>query len=114
MGIFLGATSTIGHFIGVPLDIRHVTFSAANFGIALADFSGTIPLSLILEVAVGILGIGLMNVVVSFGLSIAVALYSHGANPSDYLRLIRVLAIDFIKMPHQYILPLRNSDKSKR
>lgn len=114
LGIFLGATSTIGHFIGVPLDIRHVTFSAANFGIALADFSGTIPLSLILEVAVGILGIGLMNVVVSFGLSIAVALYSHGANPSDYLRLIRVLAIDFIKMPHHYILPLRNSDKPKR
>ena len=107
LGIFLGATSTIGYFVGLPLDIRHVTFSAANFGIALADHPGLIPLGLLVNVSIGIFGIGLMNVVVSFGLSIAIALYSHGANPSDYLRLIKILGKDFIRAPHQYILPLR-------
>jgi site-specific recombinase len=108
LGLFLGSTSTIGHFIGLPLDIRHVTFSAANFGIALADNPGLPSLGMVIEVAVGIFSIGLMNVMVSFGLSVAVALYSHGANPSDYLRLTRVLVVDFVRAPHQYILPLRN------
>lgn len=108
LGLFLGSTSTIGLFIGLPLDIRHVTFSAANFGIALADNPGLPSLGVVVEVAVGIFGIGLMNVVVSFGLSIAVALYSHGANPSDYLKLARVLVLDFVRAPHQYILPLRS------
>jgi len=107
LGLFLGSTSTLGHFIGLPLDIRHVTFSAANFGIALADYPGLPSLAMVVEVAVGVFGIGLMNVVVSFGLSIAIALYSHGANPSDYLRLVRVLVLDFVRAPHQYILPLR-------
>jgi site-specific recombinase len=107
LGLFLGATSTLGHFIGLPLDIRHVTFAAANFGIALADYSGLPSLSLVAQVAVGIFCIGLMNVVVSFGLSIAIALYSHGANPADYLKLVKVLVLDFVRSPLQYMLPLR-------
>lgn len=111
LGLFLGATSTVGHFIGLPLDIRHVTFSAANFGIALADYSGIPPLTMLLQVGIGIFGIGLMNVLVSFGFSIAIALYSHGANPSEYVRLIRVLLNDFFRRPHQYILPLKSKGK---
>lgn len=111
LGIFLGATSTIGHFIGISIDIRHVTFSAANFGIALAEHQGPIPLTLLLTVAAGILGIGVVNVLVSFGLSIAIALYSHGANPSEYVRLTKVLVKDFMKAPHRYIYPLKEKKR---
>lgn len=113
LGIFLGATATIGHFIGIAVDIRHVTFSAANFGIAIAEYPSSIPANLLVGVIVGIVGIGIVNVIVSFGLSIAIALYSHGANPSQYLRLMTDLAKDFIKAPHLYIFPVRNKKAKK-
>ena len=31
----MGATAPIGHFLGVDLDIRHITFSAGNFALGL-------------------------------------------------------------------------------
>jgi site-specific recombinase len=34
-GFMLGLTGVVGHNLGLPLDIRHVTFAAANFGIGL-------------------------------------------------------------------------------
>lgn len=108
LGVFLGVTSTIGHFIGIPIDIRHVTFSAANFGIALAEYPGLIPANMLAGVAIGIFGIGLVNVFVSFGLSIAIALYSHGANPSEYVRLLKDILKDFLKAPHLYIFPAKD------
>jgi site-specific recombinase len=39
-GLFLGLTGTIGIMLGLPLDIRHITFSAANlaFGLVTLDF----------------------------------------------------------------------------
>jgi len=108
LGFLLGATSTVGVFLGLPLDIRHVTFAAANFGMALAGYPGDVPSLLLLQVGVGVFLIGLANVLVSFGLSIAIALYSHGANPSEYVRLIGVIIKDFARAPHQYLFPLRS------
>lgn len=30
-GVFLGSTGTIGYMLGLPIDIRHIAFSSANF-----------------------------------------------------------------------------------
>jgi site-specific recombinase len=37
LGIFLGSIGTMGHFFGLPIDIRHITFASGNLGLAVAS-----------------------------------------------------------------------------
>jgi len=74
LGCLLGSTATLGQITGLPLDIRHVTFSAANFGIALASSTHPIPWKSLMVCAGGIIAIGCINLFVSFMLSFHLAL----------------------------------------
>lgn len=75
-GIFLGFTGMIGYLLGLPLDIRHITFSSGNFGIALFSLDHNLSTNEILISCLGIAGIGFMNFIVSFGLAMLVAIKS--------------------------------------
>jgi site-specific recombinase len=72
-GCLLGTISMTGHLSGLPVDIRHVAFASANLGVA-----GTVlwPLEprVLLGAAVVVAGIGLVNLMVSFVLSLLLAL----------------------------------------
>jgi len=73
-GCMLGGVTLLGVATGLPLDIRHVAFSAANLGVV-----ATLPLpqlawSALLVGAVGVLLIALVNLMVSFTLSLMLAL----------------------------------------
>ena len=45
LGILLGITGTVGVIFGLPIDIRHITFAAGNFGLALATLGTKITLN---------------------------------------------------------------------
>lgn len=75
-GIFLGSTASIGAFLGLDLDIRHITFAAGNFGLALFGTQGEIHLSIYIWSILGIGIIGFVNFIVSFGLSLLLAFKS--------------------------------------
>ena len=89
-GILLGTMGTLGYLLGLPLDIRHVTFSAANFATALValDYNDQRGDWWRLSVA-GFLAIGTVNLLVSFGLALWVALrarkihFDHGIHCSN-------------------------------
>ena len=57
-GVFLGSTASLGIFLGLNLDIRHITFAAGNFALGLygADFFVDWP-----TIIWGIIGIGLIG-----------------------------------------------------
>lgn len=76
-GCCLGSTATIGAFLGLPLDIRHIAFASANFVhgfLHLAPADQTIVVGLVSFL--GVLLIGMVNLMVSFLLALMVAMRS--------------------------------------
>ena len=81
-GIMLGSMGTIGDMTGLPLDIRHVTFSAANVGFALMALDFNVDPTLAAKAFIGIGMIGFINLSVSFALAMWVALRARGVRIS--------------------------------
>lgn len=73
-GFYLGLTSAFGHLSGLPLDIRHIAFSAANLGYAWQAYDWQLPLSVVLVSIAGVFLIGMVNLTVSFSLAFYLAL----------------------------------------
>ena len=107
LGIFLGSTSAIGSVFGLPLDIRHITFASGNFGIAVASLPGHISSDFMVNSIIGICAIGVMNVVVSFGLSIAFALKSRNARFGEVRSLIGNLGWQFFHHGAAFFFPVK-------
>lgn len=76
-GMLLGMTGFIGYITGLPLDIRHVAFSSANVGYTL--FSGEPSWLVLLQSLFFVLLIGAVNLIVSFSITLWVALRSREA-----------------------------------
>jgi site-specific recombinase len=90
-GILLGSIGTVGNMIGLPIDIRHITFSSANFATALVALNNHMSWQVVLTSICGILGIGMMNLLVSFGLALWVALRSRHVRFEHGFRLLGIL-----------------------
>lgn len=109
-GILMGCTATAGFLLGLPLDIRHVTFSAANFAIGAVGLghpldAGTVGIS-----ALGIGLIGLVNLVVSFGLALWVALRARKTRFYHGIRLLRALGQRLRAAPLDFFIGPRTLD----
>jgi site-specific recombinase len=72
-GVFLGSTWSVGQFLGLNLDIRHITFAAGNFSLGAYGSEFSLTVSMIVWSMVGILIIGFFNFIVSFLLSLTLA-----------------------------------------
>ena len=105
LGFLLAGTGLIGWLTGLPIDIRHVTFSAANFGIALAWIEHVPAWTEVALVVVGLLGIGVVNLVVSFGLATFVAMRSHHVPMGRARRLLPLLWGRLKRTPASFVLP---------
>jgi len=73
-GILLGVMPLLGFLLGLPLDIRHVTFSSANFATAMVGLDYQVSWQLVLTSVAGFFAIGTVNLLVSFALALWVAL----------------------------------------
>lgn len=87
LGFCLGMAGNVGKFIGLPFDIRHITISAGNFGISLGS-SQSYRLDLIITVFIGIILIGLINIVSSFLISFIVACRSRDLSLKQSLKIL--------------------------
>jgi site-specific recombinase len=90
-GILMGTTATVGFLLGLPLDIRHVTFSSANFAIGFVGLDQHVDLATIGITFLGIALIGMVNLLVSFGLALWVALRARKVRFRHGIRLLRAL-----------------------
>jgi site-specific recombinase len=79
-GCMLGTVGTIGFMTGLPLDIRHVTFSAANFGFSMVALNFSVEPDLAGKAFAGIWLVGLVNLGVSFSLALWMALRARGVS----------------------------------
>ncbi|MDQ3035910.1 MAG: site-specific recombinase [Myxococcota bacterium] len=104
LGVLLGSTGTVGYLLGLPLDIRHVGFSSANLGIALATLGfGNIPWGSSLA---GIVAIGFANLTVSFGLSLGLALHARGRRLRELPGLAQDLARSAVFELYAWLVPI--------
>lgn len=114
LGFFLGSTATIGFIFGIPLDIRHIAFSSSNLAYSFVGQQYQIPLQLMIEASFGVLAIGFVNFLISFGLTIFVAMESRRISFRFKKSLIRSLLLHFIKRPWDFFLPMAFSKKRKK
>ena len=103
-GILLGVTPLIGFLTGLPLDIRHVTFSSANFSTAFVAMDQQISWTLAAQSLSGVLMIGAVNLIVSFGLALWVALRARKIRFNHSLRLLRALGKRFVTAPVDFFI----------
>lgn len=104
-GFCMGSTATIGHFFGLGLDVRHITFAAANFGISLVSFDFSLSFYHIFWTIMGIIGIGFFNFMVSFNLAFYVALKARGVVVKDTFKILKISISHLLKNPRSFVLP---------
>jgi len=107
-GIMLGSVGTLGWILGLPIDIRHVTFSAAYLSYAAVGLDFNISLATVLISCAGIALIGLVNLAVSFGLALYVAMKSRGVRFNRSLELLGLVIKRFAARPRDFFLPPRD------
>ncbi|MCG7222073.1 site-specific recombinase [Acinetobacter sp. AG3] len=104
-GIMLGSMGTIGFILGLPLDIRHIAFAAANFIQGLMTINGSPDIGLIIVSFLGVLCIGLTNLFVSFTLTIIVALRARQVRFSQWKPLAKLIFTHFSTRPLDFFWP---------
>ena len=104
-GFYLGLLSALGPLTGLPVDIRHVAFSSANVGIAVASLGIVEAASALPGALVGVALIGVVNLVVSFTLALVVAMKSRGLGAAPIVQLARLLAKRFVLGPAAFFTP---------
>lgn len=108
LGFMLGSAGVIGLIFGLPIDIRHIALSSALAGVAVLDAPGLVDRKTIVTVLLGILGIGLVNFLVSFGLTLSVSLKSRHVTFGQTGRLVLALLKRLVTRPLHWHLPLGN------
>lgn len=111
-GLMLGVTPAVGQMLGLPLDIRHIAFSSANVGYAVVVFNFVMSPSVLLAAVIGVMLIGLVNLVVSFSLALWVAMRSRGVPFKSVLSLLVPLLRRLIKHPLEFLLPVESHRES--
>ena len=104
-GVMLGSTPTIGYILGLPLDIRHIAFSSANFVQGIFWLDEQIELSYALYLFAGVLLIGVVNLLVSFSLALMVALRARSIKFAQWKELMVLVASRILKNPLLLFLP---------
>jgi site-specific recombinase len=111
LGLMLGFTPSIGSFLGIPLDVRHVTLSAGQLTLATAALW---PGGVTIWLAYAVAGIGCMfvlNLSVSFVLAFLNAVRAYDLPAADLLELSRRLWLRLTTRPGEFVLPARTPFK---
>lgn len=104
-GIFMGSTHSIGIFLGLNLDIRHITFVSGN--IALGAYGADFALNWITWFwsFLGLFFVGFMNFIVSFSLSLGLAFRSRNIPWTEVFPLQKSVWRHFKKHPLHFFFP---------
>lgn len=110
-GVFLGSTGTIGAFLGLPLDIRHITFVSGNVALAFFGLEYQITFYDVLFSLLGIGLVGLMNFLVSFSLSLLLAMRSRRIHIRELRPITLSVIQEFNSNRMAFLYPPKEVDK---
>ncbi|HEY4714612.1 MAG TPA: recombinase, partial [Aquirhabdus sp.] len=104
-GVMLGSMGTLGYFLGLPLDIRHIAFASVNFAQSVYTLGSHLSLTTIVVSFIGVFLIGLTNLLVSFSLALFVALKARRVSFGQWLSLGRLILGHFSTRPTDFFMP---------
>ena len=105
LGFLLGSAGTIGLLLGAPFDIRHIAFASAHSALAVW-FSPELQTPRAVALLLGaVLTIGLVNFLVSFGLTLQLAITSRRVEGIDWRRQLRQLWRLVRAEPGSFVVP---------
>jgi site-specific recombinase len=102
LGILLGMVPVFGKFLGVPLEVRHVTLSTGGLTFAVCTLGVHAPG--LIAAACGIGCMLALNFGVSFALALGVAMRARGVEHGG-LRLLGAVLSHFVRSPREFFLP---------
>jgi site-specific recombinase len=106
LGTLLGMVPVFAKFVGLPLDVRHVTLSAGSLTLSMSSIgvegAGTGPFVM---AALGIAIIGLLNFGVSFALALVVALRARDVPRGERRTLPIAVLRHFFRKPLAFFYP---------
>lgn len=106
LGMMLGMTPAIGMFFGVPLDVRHVTLSSGTLALASASLDAEwYREGWFLRAIAGVSVMFVLNLGVSFLLSLITALRAYEFPRSEIVELLKRLLKRMAYSPRDFILP---------
>ena len=110
LGLLLGLVPVVLAFVGIPLDVRHVTLGTGQ----LAAAASTLGWQILAEPAfwwcvAGLAATGALNLGVSFWLALKVALRSRGITLADRRRLYAAIRLRLRQSPRSFLLPDRHA-----
>lgn len=104
LGVLLGSAGAVGLILGLPFDIRHVAFASSHTAISLF-YLGEASWRVFVTAALGVGLIGFVNFIVSFGLTLLVAVQARRVSGADWRSGFRNVAALFREDPMGFLLP---------
>lgn len=107
-GVFLGTTGSIGVFLGLNIDIRHITFVSGNVAMGAYGANFMLDTTTWIWCVIGIILVGFVNFSVSFGLSLSLAFRSRNIPWTEIFPLNKAVWRHFKKHPMSFFFPPKN------
>jgi len=109
LGMMLGLVPALAGFVGLGLEVRHVTLAAGQLGAALGALGfGLVQTPAFWWCVAGIAATGVLNLTVSFGLAFMVALRSRGVQLKVQGRILAAMRRRLISQPLTFLIPPRD------
>jgi site-specific recombinase len=107
LGFLLGSVPIFFSLFGIPLEVRHVTLGAASLGYALdaAHLTGELQTSDIIRSFIGILLVGVLNILTSFALSFLLAVRARDIGEDKARRFLKDVGHELLSHPVSFLLP---------
>jgi site-specific recombinase len=108
LGFMLGMIPVVGHFFGLPLDVRHVTLSTGTLALGVTSRGvEVLGRGVLIWAALGIAVTFVLNLGVSFYLALRLALRAQDVSKQDHLTILRTLGKRFLASPLEFFVPLK-------
>lgn len=105
-GVFMGSAGSIGVFLGLNIDVRHITFVSGNIALGLYGADFAVSTSILVWAFIGLWVVGFFNFIVSFSLSLGLAFRSRNIPWTEVFPLIRSIWTHFKNFPAEFFLPV--------
>jgi site-specific recombinase len=108
LAFLLGMDGPIGVFLGIPLDVRHVTLSTGALTAACVSIGSSVfSQHEFWHAVLGILSMGVLNLAVSFVLALTVAIWAKKATAPSRTVIFSALMKRLISKPWVLVVPAR-------
>lgn len=110
LGLMLGVVPVVLAFVGLPIEVRHVTLSTGQLAAAASTLGwATLQQPAFWWCVAGLGVTGVLNLGVSFGLALMVALRSRGIGGLDRQRIMGAIFRRLRQAPRSFVLPARDT-----